>query len=260
MKRFIFTILLTVCTLVSFAQEGGPLKFLGIPIDGTKEAMIFKLKGKGFRYNSYTEELSGQFNGKDVSVYIHTNHNLVDRIYVAFPSTDEYSIKYEYNRLFNQLSNTGKYMNLSLSSEIPADEDISYEMTVNHKRYEASFSYIDPDRDPIAFVEALIDQFSNFFTAEEISIMKQNIRKAMELPKEEQDELIDMMMKEMEEASEKQTDTDSMKSLQVMFAMFDGMRSLADGSVWFTIHENYGKYYIGLYYDNIHNQAHGEDL
>lgn len=40
----------------------------------------------------------------------------------------------------------------------------------------------------------------------------------------------------------------------------DTIRSLADGEVWFMIHEHYGKYQIGLYYDNLHNQAHGEDL
>lgn len=31
-------------------------------------------------------------------------------------------------------------------------------------------------------------------------------------------------------------------------------------SVWFMIKEEYGKYYILLYYDNGYNQANGEDL
>lgn len=45
-----------------------------------------------------------------------------------------------------------------------------------------------------------------------------------------------------------------------METYLDAMTSLADGDVWFMIQENYGQYYIGLYYDNLHNQAHGEDL
>lgn len=31
-------------------------------------------------------------------------------------------------------------------------------------------------------------------------------------------------------------------------------------AVWFTIMEFYGEYYIGIYYDNVYNQANGEDL
>ena len=31
-------------------------------------------------------------------------------------------------------------------------------------------------------------------------------------------------------------------------------------SVWFTISEFQGKYYISMFYDNVYNQANGEDL
>lgn len=31
-------------------------------------------------------------------------------------------------------------------------------------------------------------------------------------------------------------------------------------SVWFMINENYGKYYISMYYDNEYNMGNGEDL
>ena len=30
--------------------------------------------------------------------------------------------------------------------------------------------------------------------------------------------------------------------------------------VWFMICESYGEYYIAMYYDNVYNQANGEDL
>ena len=53
---------------------------------------------------------------------------------------------------------------------------------------------------------------------------------------------------------------DEKKAVLLLAAFMDGLRSLADGDVWFMIHERYGRYQIGLYYDNLHNQAHGEDL
>ena len=30
--------------------------------------------------------------------------------------------------------------------------------------------------------------------------------------------------------------------------------------VWFRIYEDYGKYYIGIYYDNVYNAPNGQDL
>ncbi len=126
-----------------FGQDGGPLKFLGIPIDGTEVQFATKLKAKGFTYNTAYESYKGHFNGKPIDVYIHTNHNLVDRVYVAFPYTTEESIRVEFNRLLAQFKDTSKYMDLSMNEEIPADDDISYEITVNIKRYQAGFNYYD---------------------------------------------------------------------------------------------------------------------
>ena len=92
MKRLITILSLLLISVVAFAQ-GGPLKFLGIPIDGTEAQFISQLKGKGFTYNSLYECYKGQFNGQNVDVYLHTNHKLVDRVYVAFPYTSEESIR-----------------------------------------------------------------------------------------------------------------------------------------------------------------------
>ncbi len=41
---------------------------------------------------------------------------------------------------------------------------------------------------------------------------------------------------------------------------FSGLSSLADGVIWFTILDYYGEYRIALYYENLHNRPHGEDL
>ena len=263
MKRILFIALLSLFSLSVFCQNKGTLKFLGIPIDGTEAQFVSKLKSKGFTYNSIYKNYEGQFNGKDVDVFIHTNHNLVDRVYVAFPYTSEAGIRVEFNRLLSQFEETGKYMSFGMNEEIPADEDISYEISVHNKRYQASFSYIDPDRDPIALVDALLDKISDFFTEEQLAKLKEYINKAKNASESEQEALQAQMMAELQSQGLGQ-DTDSEfnpeKALRFLTTFVEGMKSLADGSVWFMIHEHLGRYQIGLYYDNLHNQAHGEDL
>ena len=48
MKKTLLIALLTLISVVCFGQEGGPLKFLGIPIDGSEAQFAAKLKSKGF--------------------------------------------------------------------------------------------------------------------------------------------------------------------------------------------------------------------
>lgn len=263
MKKTLLIALLALFSAVCFAQDGGPLKFLGIPIDGTEAQFAAKLKAKGFTYSSLTEGYKGQFNGKSVDVYIHTNHNLVDRVYVAFPYTSEEGIRTEFNRLLGQFKNTGKYADLSMNEEIPEEDDISYEISVKNKRYQASFCYYDADRDRVAFMNALMDKFSEFFTAEQLAKLKEYAIKAMDAPQDQQEALEAEMMAEMQKmglGQDENVEPDPEKVYKFLATLMDGMSSLADGSVWFMIHENYGQYQIGLYYDNLHNQAHGEDL
>lgn len=263
MKKTLLIAFLTLLSTVCFAQDGGPLKFLGIPIDGSETQFATKLKAKGFTYSSLTEGYKGQFNGKPVDVYIHTNHNLVDRVCVAFPYTTEEGIRVEFNRLLGQFKDNGKYMDLVMNEEISEDDDISYEMSVKNKRYQASFSYFDSDRDPIAFMNALMESFSEFFTEEQLAKLKAYIVKAMEVPENQRKDLLAEMMAEMHKmglGQDENTEPDSGKAVRYIVTLMDGMGSLADGEVWFMIHEYNGRYQIGLYYDNLHNQAHGEDL
>lgn len=263
MKKTILIALLTLFSVVCFAQDGGPLKFLGIPIDGTEAQFIAKLKAKGFIYNNATEGYKGQFNGKKVDVFIHTNHALVDRVYVAFPYTNESGIRMEFNRLLGQFNDTGKYMDLSMNKEIPEDDDISYEITVNDKRYQASFSYFDPDRDPQAFSDALLEVFSNLLTDEQMAILKEYARKMADASDDDKDAIQAQMTESLQSmvlGQEAMEEPDLEKAFLLLVSIMDRMRSLADGNVWFMIHESYGRYQIGLYYDNLHNQAHGEDL
>lgn len=127
-------------SMVVYAQKD-VTKFLGIPVDGSKSAMIQKLKAKGFRYDTSSDLLDGQFNGRDVFLKVVTNGDKVYRIGVMDKNyTDESNIKINFNTLCRQFLNNVKYKPAVESDQfIPDDENISYEMTVNKKRYEASF-------------------------------------------------------------------------------------------------------------------------
>ena len=263
MKKAILITLLACFCVVCMGQNEGALTFLGIPIDGTEAQFTAKLRKKGFTYNSAYESYKGQFNGKSVDVYIHTNHNLVDRVYVAFPYNSEEGIRGEFNKLLSQFKDNGKYVDLSMNTEIPSDEDISHEISVNKKRYQASYSYFNFDRDPLEFMNALIDKFDEFLMPEQIAELKATIKTTMEAPEDEREEIQAKMMAELQQLGLNQSgdeNADQEKAFRFLLTFMDGLKSLADGEVWFMIHENYGRYYIGLYYDNLHNQAHGEDL
>lgn len=263
MKRVLLLVLITLFSSVCYGQNGGHLKFLGIPIDGTEAQFASKLKSKGFTYSPVTEGYKGQFNGQNVDVYIHTNHNLVDRVYVSFPYTNEDGIRSEFNRLLGQFEDNDKYTAFVVNDKIPADDDISYEISVKNKRYQASFSYFDPDRDQVAFMNSLLDKLSEFLTEEQRAKVKEMFAKTIDAPKEQQDAIQAEMMEELQKmglGQNENAEPDLDKAMRFFAATMEGMSSLADGEVWFMIHERYGRYQIGLYYDNLHNQAHGEDL
>ncbi len=213
MKRLVTTLcsLLACLSLVAQTNSDNTIKFLGIPVDGSKEQMIKELENKGFKYNPQFENLSGTFNGIDSNIYISTNNGKVDRVYVASNQVeDEASIRISYNNLLYQFKNNDKYFTLDEPQPIPDDENISYEMLVHNKRYDAPF-YLKVN-----------------FTEDEI--------------------------KEIEEK------TSTMAEDEANLYLAKKTLENVSGQVWFTIHEHYGKYFIGIYYDNLRNKANGEDL
>ena len=146
MKNLLTVVMLFVFSTALYAQKD-VTKFLGIPVDGTKTAMIQKLKAKGFTPSIWDKNiLEGEFNGFDVNVHIATNNNKVWRIMLADKNTlDETGIKIRFNKLCRQFENNKKYEPMTDKEQtIPDDEDLSYEMTVNNKRYEAVFYQISP--------------------------------------------------------------------------------------------------------------------
>lgn len=141
MKRLLFIVLAMIATITSFAQQKDVTSFLGIPVDGTVLSMKQKLVSKGFvpKKVGTNEFLEGEFNGTDVRVYIVTNNNKVYRIMLADNFTvDEAQIKIRFNNLVSQFENSKRYISLGKYT-LSDEEDISYEMTVHNKSYEALF-------------------------------------------------------------------------------------------------------------------------
>jgi hypothetical protein len=142
--NFLLVFIMVMLSVTLYAQKD-VTQFLGIPVDGYKPEMIQKLKSKGFTINQRTKDvLDGEFNGTDVNIYIVTNNNKVWRIAVADANDiSEGDIKIRFNKLIQQFHNNKNYLpspdSTILKYTIPEDEDISYELSVKNKRYEAVF-------------------------------------------------------------------------------------------------------------------------
>ena len=200
--------------------------FLGIPVDGYKSEMRKKIISKGFtpKQLNGTEYFEGEFNGTDVQVFIATNNNKVYRIMLCDVNTlNEADIKIRFNKLVHQFEKNKRYTTLGDDQTIPDSEDISYEMLVKNKVYEAVF-YQNPNYekiDTVALLNQARQEFLSKYSDEELAS-----------PTEEMQEEI-----------------------------FKAAFSIGiDLIVWFRIQEHYGKYYIAMFYDNEYNHVDGEDL
>ncbi len=142
--KFVLFFVMTMVTATLYAQKD-VTQFLGIPIDGYKSEMIQKLKSKGFTINPHKADvLDGEFNGTDVNIFVGTNNNKVWRIAIMDANDmSEENIKIRFNNLLQQFQNNKNYLPSSdsaiLKYTIPENEDISYGLTVNKKRYQAVF-------------------------------------------------------------------------------------------------------------------------
>ena len=217
-------------TAISMFAQKDVTTFLGIPVDGNKSEMKQKLINKGFvpKKEGTFEFLEGEFNGTDVRVYIVTNNNKVYRIMLCDANTqNEANIKIRFNKLVSQFENNKRYCSLDNKYTLSDEENISYEMTVHKKNYDALFyQYPDIEKiDTLALQEKYRNQLLSKYTLEELS-----------KPTEE-------MKKELERMAVRNT-----------------METLLKKPVWFRICESYGEYYITMFYDNEYNHANGEDL
>jgi len=229
LKRIVLLFTLSILSVVSYAQKKDVTKFLGIPVDGNKSEMIQKLKSKGFTNSSYSRDvLVGEFNGTDVEIHVVTNNNKVYRIMVSDAYTrNEVDIKIRFNRLCRQFQNNERYKSASLLSDyiISDDEDISYEMSVNNKRYEAVYYQMPEDFNTEKYLKEVRSALLSKYTEEQIS-----------------------------------NPTEELESDMLDIIFYSLIEKYSKKSVWFIINEHYGKYRILMYYDNEYNSANGEDL
>ena len=229
MKRLLFIVLAMIATITSFAQQKDVTSFLGIPVDGTVLSMKQKLVSKGFvpKKVGTNEFLEGEFNGTDVRVYIVTNNNKVYRIMVADNNTvDEAQIKIRFNNLVSQFENNKRYIphdKFTLSDE----EDISYEMTVHNKSYEALFYQVPnmEKADTLALQKKVLSELLSKYTEAELKNPSEEISKEI-----------------------------------ANTAIKIGTEWMFMKPVWFKIARVNGEYYICIFYDNEYNHANGEDL
>ena len=225
MKKILLFLVLCFISIFSMAQTD-VTKFLGIPVDGNKIEMIRKLKTKGFKQSpDAADVLTGKFNGTDVNVYIVTNNDKVCRIAVYDKNTmNETDIRIRFNVLCEQFKNNSKYCSLSDEDpKIKEDEDISYEMSVHNKRYEADFYQI---------LDTTTTNYKEEF-------------KYLVLSKYTKEQIV------------------SEEILQDIYKMKNNYvrDKVTKKPVWFMISsDRYGEYYIAMFYDNEYNRAQGEDL
>lgn len=109
MPQIIFSLLIILSSLTISAQND-VTKFLDIPIDGDKSEMIQKLEDKGFKYNFYSDYLTGKCNNIDVIIYISTHNNKVCDIIIADTiSYDRNNIALRFNELLSYFENNQNY-------------------------------------------------------------------------------------------------------------------------------------------------------
>lgn len=227
MVKLILVVVQMLLTISVYAQKD-VTKFLGIPVDGSKSEMIQNLKAKGFTSTEPgSDMLEGEFNGTDVYVSVVTNNNKVWRIAVVEAnSTDVADVKNRYNILYGQFKANEKYIPaMPFDQSLDVAEDITYEMFVNKKRYDIVFYQKPKDFVQESYLNELKSRLLTKFTEEQLAN-----------PDEEQtSDIADMIYRIQSE-------------------------TFAKKSVWFTIAESLGKYFLCIYYDNGYNMANGEDL
>lgn len=232
MKKKLSLLMFLLCmAILPTKGQNDVTKFLGIPVDGSKSAMIQKLKNKGFKTSPNDEStLTGRFNGQDVNLSIVTEKGKVFRICVCEQNyVSETDVRIQFNNLCTQFMNNKRYISLYTESPLlPDNEDISYNITVNHKRYQATF-YQCPDTTTESFkthVENIIGECV-----------------------------------EAHARAEADGKTDDLEEHDPLYRTYEYFCDVAKNkTVWFMIDALANKYRIVLYYDNVLNQANGEDL
>lgn len=262
MKKIFFIALMCMLSVMAQAEQKSVTKFLGIPVAGTKTTMIQKLKAKGFVYNKKFDCLKGEFNGTKVNLFVVTKNNKVWRIMVQDAYTvSETDIKIRFNNLCNSFEDNGKYHSFSfincllealisgegfkaenvVNNKIPEDEDISYNMRVKNKRYEAGYCQLLPN------------EFDSIGSQDSVKI------------RADFENYLKSKYKESEMAELSKLGFGDVYKDYVRTIIEKKFNEIMKRSVWFMISEDeyespYRPYRILMYYDNWYNNKEGEDL
>lgn len=221
-----------LCTLTISAQKD-VTTFLGIPVDGYKADMRKKLISKGFTPATIqgNEFFEGEFNGYDVCIWIVTSNNKVCRLIISDRHTqNEKEIKTRFNKLVSQFERNKRYItdNNYLISE---DVDISYEMDVHNKNFDALYFQLPAQRqsDSLAIINEIHQELSDSYSEKELNNPSPNLKSFIDLR---------YHVKKME--------------------MLD---AYSKKPVWFRIcKRGNDEYYVTMCYDNDYNRTDGEDL
>lgn len=215
-------VFMTLMLSVTLYAQKDVTQFLGIPVDGNKPEMIKKLKEKGFTSSTTQKDvLVGEFNGTDVNIHIVTNNNKVYRIMVAdVNSVSEGDIKIRFNNLCQQFQDNKRYIPLP---------DTSFSQYFLSEKEDISYQLLAKNKR----YDAIFYQKSVNYDS--LILERDNLLK-----------------------KESFTDTDKDRLKIILAKLLDD--TSFNKVVWFMIRQNYGKYYITMYYDNKYNKANGEDL
>lgn len=152
-------LLMLLFSIPSFAQDC-VTKFMGIPVDGTKEEMERSLAKKGFK--SYGEYLVGEFNGRENSIAIVTNKGKVYCVGAIDGGLDDITVVRRFNNVFSMLKDNPRYSYIE-GELIPSGEDVGYNIFVKNHVYEAYFQQIENNSEGsllCGIVRIYIDQVS----------------------------------------------------------------------------------------------------
>ncbi|MDE7474695.1 MAG: hypothetical protein K2M71_03610, partial [Duncaniella sp.] len=157
MKKYVITLFTFLLAYSVYAKED-VIEFLGIPVDGSKTEVMNQIKAKGFNLMELgnMKVLNGRFNDTDVYINAQTNGDKVYRLVIldAQPMSES-MIKIRYNNLCHQFVNNPKYIS-GEDPSIPENENISFEMKVHGKEYQAIFFQL-PSESGITYEKVLAE-------------------------------------------------------------------------------------------------------
>lgn len=263
MKKIILSVLTTIClTFGVFAQQPC-ISFMGIPVDGEPKEVVDKLIDKGFTYVDHVKDshyiLSGYFNGNKSNIYVKYYNNTVYRIMASeLYNKSEASIKIHFNNLITKFNNIQKYTPDKRNSYISYTDDISYNMSVKDKLYDAIYYYNFSDW------LAEYDKFIKTADNEQINAILQNIfdtSKNIDFKDVDIKAIYNNFINTKNNVDLSIWPSKDHAFVYMIVTTCVKMQELKlTQCVWFRICEYGSEYYITYYYDNEDNKTFSNEL